>query len=381
LRAAGAIILGKTNSAKLASDYQNKNDLFERANNPWNLDYTTGGSSGGSAAAIAAGLSSLEIGSDIGGSIRQPSHCCGVFGFKPTDRRVPTTGHIPEVPGMPKCIRQMLVVGPIARSMEDLRLCFSLIAGADPRQPDIPPVPLDTPNIKHLQDLRIAWMDELPLYPVAQTIKSAMQSVAKKLADAPTSIEQWVPQFDFASAWQVYFAISTYVSIHTQPFDFDYLRDSLALEFREATQGDSSLRKLSNFPDNTFPISLNPKLKGYFQALTERDRFIAQLDKELEQYDVLLCPVAMTPAFTHRARGKAVEIDGKKVPYLMASGVYTIPFSFTGHPVVVIPISYTQNGLPIGMQIVGKRWRDMELLAIAQELDKVVGDFQNPMGY
>ncbi|MBE9169128.1 hypothetical protein IQ238_16920 [Pleurocapsales cyanobacterium LEGE 06147] len=106
--------------------------------------------------------------------------------------------------------------------------------------------------------------------------------------------------------------------------------------------------------------------------MTERDRLIAQMDKELEQWHVLLCPVAMTPAFTHCARGEAVAIDGRKVPYLMASGAYTIPFSFTGHPVVVIPI---------GMQIVGKRWREMELLAIAQELDQVVGSFQNPSGY
>jgi len=380
LRAAGAIILGKTNPAKLAADYQSANDLFVRANNPWNLDYTTGGSSGGSAAALAAGLSPLDIGSDIGGSIRQPSHFCGVFGLKPTDRRVATIGHIPEVPGMPKCIRQMLTVGPIARSIEDLQLGFSLIAGADPRQPEIPPVPLDNFNPKRLQNLRIAWTDEFDLYPVAQTIKSAMQSVAQKLADAGTQIDQWVPKYDFSLAWQVYFAISTYISLNSQPFDFDYLRDSLTLISREATQGDRTLRKLSNVLGNTFPISFNPTLKGYFEALTERDRFIAQMDRELEQWDVWLCPVAMTLAFTHRARGEAVEIDGSKVPYLMASGAYTIPFSFTGHPVVVVPIGRTNDGLPMGMQIVGKRWREMELLAITQELNKVVGDFQHPSG-
>lgn len=110
LRAAGAIVMGKTNMATLTGDYQSTNNLFGRVNNPWNLDYTPGGSSGGSAAAIAAGLSPLDIGSDIAGSIRQPCHFCGVFGLKPSDRRVSTAGHIPEVPGMPKCIRQMLVV-------------------------------------------------------------------------------------------------------------------------------------------------------------------------------------------------------------------------------------------------------------------------------
>lgn len=381
LRAAGAIIMGKTNPAKLAGDYQSTNDLFARVNNPWNLNYTPGGSSGGTAAAVSAGLSPLDIGSDIAGSIRHPCHFCGVFGLKPTDRRVSTTGHIPEIPGMPKCIRQMLVVGPIARSIEDLRLCFSLIAGADSRQPDIPPVPLETAHPKRLQNLRIVWTDELDLYPVAQSIKSTMHSVAQKLSNTGTSVEQWVPKFDFVSAWQVYLVISAYISPYSQPFDFDYVRDSLALMLGEATQGDRALRKLSNVPKIGFSTSLNPTLKGYFEALTQRDRFIAQMDNELEQWDAWLCPVAMTPAFTHRPRGAAVEIDGRKVPYLMASGAYTIPLAFTGHPVVVIPIGQTKDGLPIGMQIVGKRWREMELLAIAQDINKVVGDFQHPSGY
>jgi amidase len=380
LRAAGAIILGKTNPAKLGGDYQSTNDLFARVNNPWNLNYTAGGSSGGSAAAVAAGLSPLDIGSDFGGSIRHPSHFCGLFGLKPTDRRVPTTGHIPVVPGMPQCFRQMLVAGPIARSIEDLQLCFSLIAGADSRQPDISPVPLDIPNPKPLQHLRIAWTDELDLYPVAQTIKSAMQGVAKKLADVGTQIEQWVPKFEFMEAWQLYLVIAAYISSSSQTFNWDYVRGSLALMYREATQGDRTLRKLSNVAGIVFPVSLNPTLKGYFEALSQRDRLIAQMDKELEQWDVWLCPVAMTPAFTHRARGEAVEIDGRKVPYLMASGAYTIPLNFTGHPVVVIPIGQTQDGLPIGMQIVGKRWREMELLAIAQQINDVVGDFQHPPG-
>lgn len=240
---------------------------------------------------------------------------------------------------------------------------------------------LDTPNPKRLQTLRIAWTDEFDLYPVAQTINSTIQSVAKKLAETTTHVEKWVPKFDFVAAWQVYFVISAYLSLYSQSFDFDYVRDSTALMFREATQGDRALRKLSNVPGIAFPVSLNPTVKGYFEALTERDRLIAHMERELEQCDVLLCPVAMIPAFTHRAKGEAVEVDGRKVPYLMASGAYTIPFSFTGHPVVVIPIGQTKDGLPIGMQVVGKRWRDMELLAIAQEINKVVGDFQHPSGY
>lgn len=381
LRAAGAIIMGKSNPAKLAGDFQNSNDLFGRANNPWDLNYTTGGSSGGSAAAIAAGFSPLELGSDIAGSIRQPCHFCGVYGLKPTDRRVSTAGHIPEVPGMPQAIRQMLVVGPIARSIEDLKLAFSSIAGVDPRRPDIPPVPLDTPNYRNLQDLKIAWTDGLDFYPVATSIKSAIQSVAQKLADARTKIEQWVPKFDFPAAWRVYLTLSAYLAPHIQPFSLDYVRESLALMLGEATQGDAKLRKISPVAEIGFSVSLNPNLKGYFEALTERDRLIFQMDRELEDWDVILSPVAMTTAFTHRPKGTAINIDGRSVPYIMASGAYTIPFSLTGHPVVVIPVGYTPDGLPIGMQIVGKRWQDRELLVIAQEINQVVGDFRHPRGY
>jgi amidase len=129
------------------------------------------------------------------------------------------------------------------------------------------------------------------------------------------------------------------------------------------------------------PISLNPTLKGYFETLTERDRLIARMDEALAQWDAWLCPVAMTSAFTHRESGTAIRVDDRSVPYSMASGAYVVPFNLTGHPVVVILIGQTKNGLPIGMQIVGKRWRDMELLAIAQDVDRVVGGFHCPPGY
>jgi len=381
LRAAGAIILGKTNSAELASDYQGINGLFPRVNNPWNLNYTPGGSSSGPAAAIAAGFSPLDLGDDIAGSLRQPAHFCGVFSLKPTDRRVSTAGHIPEVPGMPKCIRQMLTVGPLARSIEDLRLCLKLISGADLRQPDIPPVPLDTSAPQSLQALRIAWTDEFPAFPVASEIRLAMQAAANTLVQTGVRIERWVPpRFDFAAALQLYNVVVVYTMLYAQPADLDAVQKTIPVMFREWTQGDKELRSLYKLT-GVLPTFLKPTLKGYFQALAQRDHLIAQMEQALEQWDVWLCPVAMTTAFTHRPKGEAVEVDGKKVPYFMASGAYTMPFNLTGHPVVVIPIGQTKDGLPIGMQIVGKRWREMELLAIAQDINKVVGDFQHPSGY
>ncbi len=188
LRSTGAIIMVKINMAELAGDYQSTNSLFPRVNNPWNLDYTPGGSSGGSAAAVAAGLSPLDLGNDIAGSVRQPAHFCGVYGLKPTDRRISTAGQIPEVPGMPVCIRQMITVGCFARSLEDLQLCFSLIAGADDRRPDVPPLPLDIPAGKALPNLKIAWIDRWTEVPVASEIRVAMQAARQKLVQANVQI-------------------------------------------------------------------------------------------------------------------------------------------------------------------------------------------------
>ncbi|MDJ0691819.1 MAG: amidase [Xenococcaceae cyanobacterium MO_188.B32] len=378
LRQAGAIILAKTNPAEMASDFQSTNDLFGRVNNPWNLNYTSGGSSGGSAAAVAAGFSPLDMGNDVSGSVRQPAHFCGVYALKPTDRRVPTTGHIPEAPGMPKCIRQMMTIGSLARSIEDLQLWLSLVIGSDPRQPDIPPVPLDTPSAKSLQNLKVAWMDGWEEMPIALSMKTAIRAIANNLEQAGVRVEQWTPtNFDLKEAFQVCNRLTAFNFIYSQSADFDAASKAIPVMLREATQGDRELRKLSNL-SHFLPTLLNPTLKGYFETLTKRDRLIAQMDEALKPWDVWLCPVAMTAAFTHRPKGSAVEIDERKVPYFLASGAYTMLFNLTGHPVVVMPIGQTKTGLPIGMQIVGKRWQEMELLAIAKEINKIVGKFQHP---
>lgn len=381
LKAAGAIILGKTNMAELAGDYQSTNSLFPQVNNPWSVEYTAGGSSGGSAAAVAAGLSPLDLGNDFAGSVRQPAHFCGVYGLKPTDRRVSTAGMIPEVPGMPLCLRQMMTVGCFARSLEDIRLCFSLIAGADLRRPDVPPVTLDTPSGKSLQDLKIAWINEWHEVPVSSEIRVAMQTIAQILAEAGAVIERWIPQeFDLSTILNLYSRMAAYVNNYAQPKDRYTIQRSLTLLFRTATQGDKDLRRLGNFSKYLHEL-LNPGLKGYFEALTERDRFIAQIDAALESWDIWLCPVATTTAFTHRSAWSAIDIDGRLYPHGLANGAYTMPFNLSGHPAVVIPIGQTKAGLPIAMQIVGKRWKEMELLAISQQIDNVIGAFQHPPGY
>jgi amidase len=381
LKAAGAIVLGKSNMAELGGDYQSTNSLFPRVNNPWHLDYTPGGSSGGSAVAVAAGLSPLDLGNDFGGSIRQPAHFCGVYGLKPTEHRISTAGAIPETPGMPTCLRQMMTVGCLARSVADLQLCFEIVAGVDPRRPDVPPVPLDAPSGKSLTDLKIAWSDEWAEVPVANEIKSAMVASADKLTMADANVARWMPpNFDLSEIFDLYGRMAGYVNRYAQPADRYNFSRSAKLLWRTATQGDKKLRHLGNY-SRFIPTMFNPSLKGYFQALTERDRFTAEMDAALEPWDVWICPVAATTAFTHRPAWSAIDIDGRSYPHAVANGIYLLPFNLSGHPAVVIPIGQTQVGLPIGIQIVGKRWREIELLSIAQEIDKVIGNFRQPVGY
>ena len=320
LRSAGAIIIGKTNMAELAGDYQSTNSLFPRVNNPWNLDYTAGGSSGGSAAAVAAGLSPLDLGNDFAGSVRQPAHFCGVYGLKPTEHRISTAEQIPEVPGMPHCLRQMMTTGCLARSLEDIQLCFSLIAGADPRRPDVPPIPFDRPSGKSLSDLKIAWIDQWQEVPVSRETRAAMQMVRHTLEQAGAKIDHWLPSdFDLSMMFNLYGCMAAYVNNYAQPKDRYNIRRSLTLLFRTATQGDPELRGLGNF-SRYLPELLNPSLRGYFEALTERDRLIAQMDTALNSWDVWLTPVAATPAFTHRPAWSAIEIDDRAYPHGVANG-------------------------------------------------------------
>jgi amidase len=171
--------------------------------------------------------------------------------------------------------------------------------------------------------------------------------------------------------------LAAYVNKYAQPPDRYNIKRSLTVPWRSATQGERELHALGDF-SRVLPELLNPSLKSYFETLTERDRFIVQMDIALEPWDVWLLPAAATAAFTHRPAWTVVEVGERDYPHGLANGVYTMPFNLSGHPAVVIPTRFTQAGLPMGLQIVGKRWREMELFAIAQMIDQTVGDFRSP---
>jgi amidase len=380
LRAAGAIILGKTNTPELAGDEQTNSPLFGRTNNPWNLERTPGGSSGGSAAAVASGMSPLDIGSDIGGSVRNPAHFCGVFSLKPSDHLVPFTGHIPPPPGTKGrgLLRQFLTPGPIARSIEDLRLALTIIAGPDEREWEVPPVPLKPAPARELRELRIAWCDDFGL-PVSAEIKTALAGTAAALARAGCQVERCAPpEFDFTQALRVYGLLKEAAfTVRATPLGLPRFVWRALSEFLPG----------SNAIGRGLLQGAGANLQGYARALSQRDMFIDKMERFLGQWDAWLCPVAAVPAYPHLPSRNPVEqlratvdVDGRKMPYILATSMFTAIFNLTGNPVVVLPAAHSREGLPIGVQVVGKRWNDMGLLAVAEQLTQVTGHFQPPPG-
>jgi len=345
LKAAGGILIGKTNVPVMLSDFQSNNPIFGRTNNPWNIERTPGGSSGGAAAALASGMTPFEIGSDLSGSIRIPAHFCGVFGLKPTENRVSAVGHIPGIP-TPRSIRIIGGIGPMAHSVEDLELLFSIIAGPDGRDTEVRPVPVeDVPEIP-LNKLQIAFAPTFPGFPVSADIYQAIGELAQRLNRLGAVIEEVLPGLDFQQ------------------------------DISRAGQLIGMVIGAFQPEENKPPITL----AQYMEALHNRDQSIIAWEKFFGDWDVLICPASMTTAFPHCETGSPLQIDDQKVDYWMVSAHSTV-FSYTGHPAVVLPYKLDRNGLPIGVQIVGKRWGESRLLAIAKAISEMTGEFKRPPGY
>jgi amidase len=213
LKAAGAVIVGKTNLPVLAGDFQTRNPIFGRSNNPWDTTRTPGGSTGGGAAAVATGMSALELGSDLGGSARLPAHYCGISSFKPSATRISLVGHIPgsEAPGMmagASTLGFMATPGVLARSAEDLPRAMNVLAGSDPQWPDVPPLPLGDGHIEPveaLRGLRVAWSEQFPGVAVGKESRAKLRQAARALQDAGCEVEECLPPgLDFAAARQAW---------------------------------------------------------------------------------------------------------------------------------------------------------------------------------
>lgn len=366
---AGAIVYGKTNTPIWAGDLQSYNDVYGTTSNPWDLDRAPGGSSGGSAASLASGFTALELGSDIGGSIRNPAHFCGVTGLKPSFGIVPIRGHIPGPPGNLSGA-DIGVAGPLARNVEDLELALDVLAGADEFDASGWKLELAKPRRERVSDYRIAvWSDD-PFCEVDREIAALIEQAGDALADAGATVARDArPDIDMAESHEIYYSL---------------LAGELGAGLPEGLR-----RRLRDSP----PDAGDDSHAGIFAraavmdhaawiALNERRARLREVWRQFfGEHDVLLCPVMPRSAIPHDHskdfQGRKVTINGRARDYTdmivwcgMTCGVYL--------PAAVVPIGTTSEGLPVGVQIVANFLEDRTALDVARHLEAALGGFRRP---
>ncbi len=354
LKAAGAIVLGNTNVPEMLMAFETDNLLYGRTNSPWDLECTPGGSSGGEAAAIAAGCSAGGVGSDGAGSVRVPAHFSGICGLKPTPGRIPATGHYPPSLGP---FALLGVVGPLARTVADLQLLFEAIAGPDKGDACAAPVPLRRLSDAEVRKIRIGYFEDDGRTPVTPETRAAVRTAAEALKQQGFEVEPFRPE-GLERARQLLWLF----------FGFG-ARMLLGKEFegRASNQIPALMQYALQAPLLTAEELLN--------AWMERDQLVIGLAEQMEKFPVLLCPVCAVPAFRHGER--AWTINGQSISYLDAMS-YTPWFNLLGNPGVVVPVGRSPEGLPIGVQVVGRPYEEEVVLAVAAQIEQAGGGWQAP---
>jgi Asp-tRNA(Asn)/Glu-tRNA(Gln) amidotransferase A subunit family amidase len=357
LRAAGAVILGVTNAPELLMAWETDNLLYGRTNNPWDLKRTAGGSSGGEAAAIAVGLSAGGVGSDGGGSIREPAHFCGICGLKPTPGRIPSTGHYPKSGGPFALIG---VVGPMARTIEDVRIMFEVMAGYDDGDPCAAPVRIRTVRETEIRDINIACFEDDGRTAVTEETRSAVKRAAALLSNCGFNVEPFRPDGleEARQLWWAFFGNAGGMILEPILRGRESELSPILREFQSWTKA---------LPTHTG--------ESLLAAWLGRDAVREKILLQMRKYPVLLCPVAAIPAFHHGER--EWQIEGKTVKYLDAWS-YCEWFNLLGFPAAVVPMGLSREGLPIGVQIVGRPWQEEVVLEVAAKLEQERGAFQGP---
>ena len=371
LRAAGAVIVGKTNLPELAGTPQCWSPLFGPTRNPWDPALTPGGSSGGSAAAVAMGFSYLDPGSDIGGSIRIPAAYCGVAGLKATENRIPRSGHIPHLPGGRRSVRHMLSFGALAPSVADLQCALGLLAGPDDLDTEVPRVPVQPVTLPE-RPLRVAWWDDFGGLPLCRRTRAGLARTVAALQAGGCVVERRQPDgFDTHKAWQAWgWLAGTEIGLGMPAL----ARRLLSVTGRFISR-DQPLAY-------AFVQGLALDAQRYNRALNMRDRLIRVLERFLGEWDAWLCPVAPSVAYPQTRlvwwkRPPDIAVDEVRLPFSEGSIGLVTPFSLTGHPVVVLPAG-VEDGLPVGFQLVGRRWQDEALLARCGRLEPLFGGMHRP---
>jgi Asp-tRNA(Asn)/Glu-tRNA(Gln) amidotransferase A subunit family amidase len=357
LKNAGAIILGTTNTPELLMAWETDNLIYGCTNNPWDLEHTAGGSSGGEAAAIAAGMSAGGVGSDGGGSIRVPAHFTGICGLKPTPGRIPSTGHFPVSAGPFALIG---VVGTMARTIADLKILFEVMQGPDYGDTCSAPVPVRWSSKKEIRKLKIGFFEDDGRSPVTYETRAAVDTAAKALRKAGFEVKAFRPDGleEARQLWHKYFVVAGAMLI--RPMFKGRERDMSPIMQDFLARGASQK-----------PFTAETLLEAWMQRDLLRARFLAQM----REYPILLCPVASIPAFKHGER--VWQIEGKTIDYLDAWS-YTEFFNLLGNPAVAVPVSRSAGGLPIGVQIVGRPWQEEEVLSVAAALEEECGGWKRP---
>jgi len=372
LKRAGAIVFGKTNVPGLLADWQTFNPVYGTTNNPWDLARGPGGSSGGAAAALAAGLTGLEMGSDIGASIRGPAHFCGVYGHKPTWGICSSVGH--ALPGVvhPSDIS---VIGPLARSAEDLRLAMGVVAGPDEIDSAGWALRLDRAAPKRLEGLRVAVMPSHPTAEVDASVADAVQRVAEFAAKRGAKVSDRArPDFDPAEAHRVYLMLlRSATSGRLTPEQF-------ARWQRAARRGgpDSDDYAVLAGRGNTLAH------KDWLAFSNRRHQMRLAWAEFFRDWDVMLCPTAATAAFEHNQKGerweRMIAVNGKPQP--TTTQMFWAGYSGVSYlPSTVAPMGFTDGNLPLGVQIVGPQYADYRTIGVARLLEREYQAFVPPPGF
>jgi Asp-tRNA(Asn)/Glu-tRNA(Gln) amidotransferase A subunit family amidase len=348
LREAGAIILGNTNTPEFLMAYETDNSLNGKTSNPWNLERSSGGSSGGEAAAIASGCSMGGVGSDGGGSVRVPAHFCGICGLKPTPGRIPATGHYPEGGG---AFGWIGVVGPMGRTVADVRALFEVMAGPDAGDALAAPVPVGALGEKEVRGLRIGILESEALGKATPETSAAVERAAKILSEQGFTVERKrLNGLDRAiEVWWYFFG----------PVIADSIRKGAVGHEEEMSP---MLREYVALATAEIALTYD----GFLNACAERDKTRAEILRQMEDVTVLLSPVSTGPAFRH---GEGNWRMGEKENYRDTMR-YSQWLNLAGFPGVAVPVGISSEGLPIGVQVIGRPFEEEKILAVAEAIER-----------